>query len=295
VIVDRRAEGRLDRALPVLDPRLTRSAAGRLAREGRVLLNGRRARPADQVAEGDLVEYELPAPVRLEPSPEAIPLRVRYDDTDLVVVEKPAGMVVHPSPGHGAGTLAHALLGLGGEWSAVGGRLRPGIVHRLDRGTSGLVLAARSDAAHRSLAAQLADRTLSRTYLAIARGGVPGDRWVAEGSIARDPQNRLRMAVVEGGRPARTRFEVLERRGGHTLLRCDLETGRTHQVRVHLAAMGHPLAGDDLYARRRPEDPQRPMLHAWGLRFRHPRTGADMSFEAPPPDDFEAFWEALAR
>lgn len=294
MIVDRRAEGRLDRALPVLDPRLTRSAAGRLAREGRVLLNGERAQPADQVAEGDLVEYELPAPVRLEPGPEAIPLRVRYDDRDLVVVEKPAGMVVHPSPGHGAGTLVHALLGLGGEWSAVGGRLRPGIVHRLDRGTSGLILAARTDAAHRSLAAQLADRTLNRTYLAIARGGVPGDRWVAEGPIGRDPRNRLRMAVVEGGRPARTRFEVLERRGGHTLLRCDLDTGRTHQIRVHLAAMGHPVAGDGLYARPRPGDPPRPMLHAWRLRFRHPRTGAEMSFEAPPPADFEAFWEALA-
>lgn len=289
----REAAGRLDRALPLLDARLTRSAAGRLARAGQVLVNGRPARPAALVAEGDLVEFELPAPQRLEPAPEAIPLAILHDDRDLVVVDKPAGMVVHPAAGHQEGTLVHALLGLGGEWSALGGRVRPGIVHRLDRGTSGLILAARSDEAHRALVAQLAARTLSRTYLAIARGGVAGDRWVADGPVGRDPRNRLRMAVVEGGRPARTHFQVLERRGGHTLLQCDLETGRTHQIRVHLSAMGHPIAGDDLYARTRPGDPSRPMLHAWRMRFRHPGTGAEMSFEARPPADFETFWEGL--
>jgi 23S rRNA pseudouridine1911/1915/1917 synthase len=277
-----------------LDPGLSRSAAGRLAREGRIRVNGRTARPADQVREGDVVEYEAPEPERLVPDPEAIPLPVLYDDGELVVVDKPAGMVVHPARGHTTGTLVHALLGLGGDWSAVGGTARPGIVHRLDRGTSGLILAARTDAAHRALARQLASRTLSRTYLAIARGGIAGEGEVAVGPIGRDPRNRLRMAVVDGGRPARTRFQVVERRGGHTLLRCELETGRTHQIRVHLAALGHPIAGDDLYSRRRPEDPPRPMLHAWRLRFWHPGTGAEMSFEVPPPPDFTAFWERLA-
>ena len=245
--------------------------------------------------EGDLVEFELPEPGWVQPSPEAVPLRVLHDDGDLVVVDKPPGMVVHPSLGHAEGTLVHALLGLGGNWSALGGTARPGIVHRLDRGTSGLILAARTDAAHRELAAQLASRSLSRTYLAIARGGLRQEAQVVDGPIGRDPRNRLRMAVVEGGRPARTRFQVLDRRGGHTLVRCDLETGRTHQVRVHLAALGHPIAGDELYGRRRPQDPRRPMLHAWRLRFRHPRTGMEMSFEVPPPPDFTAFWEGLAR
>jgi 23S rRNA pseudouridine1911/1915/1917 synthase len=166
-------------------------------------------------------------------------------------------------------------------------------VHRLDRGPSGLILAARTDAAHRALAAQLADRTLTRTYLAIVRGSLAGPERVLDGPIGRHPRDRLRMAVVAGGRPARTRVRAVDRRGGHTLVQCDLETGRTHQIRVHLAALGHPVVGDDLYGRRRPGDPERPMLHAFRLRFRHPRTGEPMTFEAPPPADFTAFWEGL--
>jgi 23S rRNA pseudouridine1911/1915/1917 synthase len=277
-----------------LDPRLSRSAAARLARAGQVVVNGRQGRPSDAVRAGDVVEYEPPEPATLEPSPEAIPLTVVHDDPDLVVIDKPAGLVVHPAAGHRTGTLVHALLGLGGEWSAVGGAARPGIVHRLDRGTSGLMLAARTDQAHRALAAQLAARTLSRTYLAIVRGSLAVDDRVVEGPIGRHPRERLRMAVVEGGRPARTRVRAVERRAGHTLVQCDLDTGRTHQIRVHLAALGHPVAGDDLYGRRRPGDPERPMLHAHRLRFRHPRTGEPMTFESPPPADFAAFWDGLA-
>lgn len=282
-----------------LDPALSRSAVARLARAGRVIVNGRAARPADAVREGDVIEYEPPEPEPVELQPghpgEEIPLAVIHDDADLVVVNKPAGMVVHPAVGHRAGTLVHALLGLGGAWSTLGGAARPGIVHRLDRGTSGLILAARTDAAHRALAAQLADRSLSRTYLAIARGRVVADDQVVDGPIGRHPRDRLRMAVTAGGRDARTRVRVVERRGGHTLVQCDLESGRTHQIRVHLAALGHPIAGDDLYGRRRPGDPDRPLLHAWRLRFRHPRTGDAMSFELPPPRDFTAFWESLER
>lgn len=280
--------------LAELDPELSRSAAGRLARTGQVLVNGRQGRPSEPVRAGDVLEYQPPEPETLEAAPEAIPLRVLHDDGDVVVIDKPAGMVVHPAAGHHSGTLAHALLGLGGAWSAVGGAARPGIVHRLDRGTSGLMLAARTDVAHRDLAAQLADRTLSRTYAAIVRGGLGGEERVLDGPIARHPRDRLRMAVVEGGRPARTRVRPVERRGGHTLVQCDLDTGRTHQIRVHLAAIGHPVAGDDLYGRRRPGDPDRPMLHARRLRFRHPRTGEEMTFETPPPADFAAFWESLS-
>lgn len=255
-------------------------------------VNGRPARPADAVAEGDRIEYRVPEPELLEPAPEAIPLPLVYDDQDFVVVDKPAGMVVHPAAGHRSGTLVHALLGLGGEWSKAGGTGRPGIVHRLDRSTSGLMLAARSEQAHRALAAQLADRTLSRTYLAIVKGDLSGVG-VLDGPIARDPRDRLRMAVVKGGRAARTRYAAVERRGGHTLVRCDLETGRTHQVRVHLAALGHPVAGDHVYGRRGADDPARAMLHAWRLRLQHPRTGEQMSFESSPPADFQAFWRSL--
>jgi 23S rRNA pseudouridine1911/1915/1917 synthase len=288
------AGGRLDRVLADLDPELTRSAAARLVRAGRVARNGRPARPADAVREGDLVEYEPFPPESLEPSAEAIPLTVLFDDADLVVVDKPAGLVVHPAAGHRTGTLVHALLGLGGTWSTMGGAVRPGIVHRLDKGTSGLILAARTDAAHRSLAAQLADRTLSRTYLAIVRGHIRVADQFADGPIGRHPRDRLRMAIVEGGRAARTRVRVVERRRGHTLVQCDLETGRTHQIRVHLAALGHPIAGDALYAGARAGEPERPMLHAHRLRFRHPRTGDEMSFTSPPPADFAAFWDGLA-
>ena len=224
---------------------------------------------------------------------EAIPLEVVYEDEDLLVINKPTGMVVHPAPGHQSGTLVHALLGRGGSWSAAGGAARPGIVHRLDKGTSGLIVVARNDVSHRALSTQLSSRTLSRTYLAIARGIVKDAAGELEGPIGRHPKERKRMAVVSDGRFARTRYEVVERRRGHTLLRCDLDTGRTHQIRVHLAALGHPVAGDAEYGGREPDGPVRPMLHAWRLRLRHPRTGAEMSFEVAPPEDFEAFWASL--
>jgi 23S rRNA pseudouridine1911/1915/1917 synthase len=259
-----------------------------------VRINGKTARASERVAPGDVIDYTVPeSRPAASAFAEQIPLQVVYEDEDLVVINKPAGMVVHPAPGHHTGTLVHALLGRGGEWSTSGGAARPGIVHRLDKGTSGLIVAARNDTAHRALAAQLRDRTLSRAYLAIARGRVKDDAGELEGPIGRHPRERKRMAVVAGGRYARTRYRVLERKRTHTLLRCDLDTGRTHQIRVHLAALGHPVAGDVEYGGREP-GLQRPMLHAWRLRLRHPRTGAEMSFEAPPPEDFDGFWASVA-
>lgn len=272
-------------------PGLSRSAAARLIRQGAVRVNGRLPRASDQVLEHDVVEYELPAPVLLQPLPEAIPLQVVHEDADLVVVVKPAGMVSHPAAGHHTGTLVHALLGLGGSWATAGGEVRPGLVHRLDKDTSGLLVAARTDTAQRALSAQLADRSLSRTYLAIAVGHLAHRSGLLEGPIGRHPKDRKRMAVVAGGRAARTRYEVIEELRGHSLLRLDLESGRTHQIRVHLAALGHPVAGDRVYGGGRAAP--RPMLHAWRLRLVHPRTGAEMSFESPPPADFEAFLESL--
>ncbi len=256
-----------------------------------MLLNGKPAGPSAQVRRDDVVEFALPVPENLEPSPEAIPLSVLYEDDDLVVIDKAPGMVVHPAAGHRSGTMVHALLGRGGSWSTAGGTARPGIVHRLDKGTSGLLVAARNDRAHRLLSAQLADRSLSRTYQAIVRGIVRGSSGTLEGDIARHPTDRRRMAIVEGGRSARTHYLVLEPLKGHTLLRCDLDTGRTHQIRVHLTAFGHPIAGDRDYGGG--GVPERPMLHAWRLRLRHPADGREMSFEAPLPDDFTKFLEAI--
>jgi 23S rRNA pseudouridine1911/1915/1917 synthase len=258
-----------------------------------VLVNGKAAKASDRVARGDIVDVEPFESHHGAAPAEAIPLTVVYEDDDLVVIDKPAGMVVHPAAGHGSGTLVNALLGRGGSWSTAGGEERPGIVHRLDKGTSGLIVAARTDAAHRALASQLSDRTLSRTYQAIVRGVIKTDAGQLEGPIGRHPRERKRMAVVRGGRFARTRYQVMERRRTHTLVRCDLDTGRTHQIRVHLAALGHPVAGDAEYGGKGVGEPSRPMLHAWKLRLRHPRTGAEMSFEAAPPDDFRTFWASL--
>jgi 23S rRNA pseudouridine1911/1915/1917 synthase len=258
-----------------------------------VQVDGKAAQPSDRVAAGAVIEYEIPEAYEAVATAEPIPLEVVYEDQDIVVVDKPAGMVVHPAPGHHSGTLVHALLGRGGSWSGTGGVTRPGIVHRLDKGTSGLIVVARNDASHRALSSQLSSRTLSRTYLAIARGRVKDDAGELQGPIGRHPKERKRMAVVSGGRFARTRYEVVERRRGHTLLRCDLDTGRTHQIRVHLAAFGHPVAGDEEYGGREPDGPARPMLHAWRLRLRHPRTGEEMTFEVAPPADFEDFWSSL--
>ncbi len=245
------------------------------------------------MAAGDVVEFEIPEAYFVVAGAEEIPLDVVYEDEDIAVVNKPAGMVVHPAPGHHTGTLVHALLGRGGAWSAVGGAARPGVVHRLDKGTSGLIVVARNDVSHRALSGQLKDRSLSRTYLAIAQGRIKDDAGELEGPIGRHPRERKRMAVVAGGRFARTGYQVVERKRTHTLLRCDLDTGRTHQIRVHLAALGHPVAGDIEYGGQE-QGLGRPMLHAWRLRLRHPRTGAEMIFEAAPPEDFTAFWDSLA-
>jgi len=219
---------------------------------------------------GDVVRVEVPKVEKRTITGEDIPVAIVYEDEALLVVDKPAGMVVHPAPGHHTGTLVHELLGRGGNWSAVGGTQRPGIVHRLDKGTSGLIVVARNDVSHRALSSQLKDRSLSRAYMAIVRGRIKDDAGELEGPIGRDPKDRKRMAVVSGGRFARTRYQVVERRAGHTLVRCELDTGRTHQIRVHLAALGYPIAGDVEYGGHE-EGAARPMLHAWRLRLRHPR------------------------
>jgi 23S rRNA pseudouridine1911/1915/1917 synthase len=271
----------------------SRSVATRLVRQGAVLVNGLPARAGRSVVPGDRVRVRLPHAVEAAPAAEAIPVRVVYEDADLMVIDKPAGMVVHPGAGQATGTLVNALLALHADWPTTGGPNRPGIVHRLDKGTSGLMLVARHDVAHRRLSSDLAERKVSRTYRAICLGRLTGDG-VIEAAIGRDPRDRKRMAVVDGGRAAVTRFSVLEALAGATHLEVTLGTGRTHQIRVHLAAIGHPLVGDATYGRGRgPAVIERPALHAQRLSFRHPIGGQPMEFDSVPPQDFLQALELL--
>ncbi len=269
---------------------LTRSAAARLLEEGRVTLEGRPLAKNYRLTGGEALAVSLPDPEPIEALPQDIPLEVVYEDGDVIVVNKPKGLVVHPAPGHPDGTLVNALLHhCGGSLSGVGGALRPGIVHRIDRDTSGLIIAAKNDLAHQALSAQLQDHTLARTYECLAVGGFREDAGTVDAPIGRHPVDRKKMAVVSGGRPAVTHWEVLERFPGLTYLRCRLETGRTHQIRVHLAHLGHPILGDTVYGARKPVPGlQGQCLHAVGLRFLHPRTGEPVELCCPLPEEFQA-------
>jgi 23S rRNA pseudouridine1911/1915/1917 synthase len=285
---------RLDQYLTGLLAGESRSRVQRLIAQGHVRLNDRPARPGSRLRAGDRLSWELPqaTPSRLQAEP--MELRVLYEDEYLVVIDKPAGLVVHPGPGHSTGTLVHGLLGRGPAWSTIGGSERPGIVHRLDRDTSGLMVVARNDAAHRELARQLQQRVMTRRYRAIVVGEVADLAARIEAPIGRDRKNRQRMAVVASGREAITEFRRLEIAGGHSLLDVSLGTGRTHQIRVHLAYIKHPVLGDPVYGRRSPLI-NRPALHAQSLTLRHPRTGKSMTWESPPPEDFESAWNSLSH
>ncbi len=277
---------------------LTRSAAARLLEEGRVTDRGRPVAKNLRVQLGQVLEVTLPEPEEPEARPQDIPLDVVYEDEDVIVVNKPTGMVVHPAPGHPDGTLVNALLYHCGEsLSGVGGQKRPGIVHRIDRDTSGLIIAAKNDAAHLALAAQLADHTLARTYECLAVGNFREDSGTVNAPIGRHPVDRKRMAVVrQGGREAVTHWEVIARYPGVTHLRCRLETGRTHQIRVHLAHIGHPILGDTVYGAKKPVPGLTGQcLHAVGLRFLHPRTGEPVELTCPLPEEFVRMLDKLRR
>ena len=274
----------------------TRSAAARLIGEGRVLRNGKAVKKSDLTREGDVISVRTEdAPAPPEARPEDIPLDVVFEDADVIVVNKPRGMVVHPAPGHPDGTLVNALLyHCGDTLSGVGGELRPGIVHRLDRDTSGLIIAAKNDAAHLSLSAQLADRSLSRVYEAVVRGGFREDAGTVDAPIGRHPTDRKRMAVTDrNSRAAVTHWEVIARYRGYTHVRCILETGRTHQIRVHMAHIGHPLLGDTVYGGKADKGLEGQCLHARELKFIHPRTGESVRLRSELPDYFRQVLERL--
>jgi len=283
---------RLDQALARLLPAESRSRLARLVEDGAVLVDGDRVRPRHKLRGGEFLEVTiLPRPEQSAFRPEGIALEVVHEDGDVLVIAKPAGLVVHPGSGNWAGTMLNALLHRVPELKSLP---RAGIVHRLDKETSGLLVVARNEAAMQDLVRQLQARTVKRTYLAIARGSMAGEGTV-DRPIGRHPTQRTRMAVVPGGKPAVTRYRVKESFAAHALLECDLETGRTHQIRVHLASIGHPLEGDPVYGPRGSRRLGRQALHAWKLSFVHPRTGRQVRFTAPPPADFEALVEALRK
>lgn len=289
---------RVDQFLARTVPDLTRSAVQRLLEEGAVTLGGEPVKKNRKTEAGEVYVVALPDPEPIEATPQNIPLDVVYEDEDVIVVNKPVGMVVHPAAGHPDGTLVNALLyHCGDSLSGINGKLRPGIVHRIDRDTSGLIIAAKNDAAHLALAAQLEDHSLYREYHAIAVGGFREDAGAVDAPVARHPVDRKKMAVDRvNGKNAVTHWRVLERYSGYTYLQCRLETGRTHQIRVHLAYLGHPILGDTVYGAKKPVPGlQGQCLHAAGLRFVHPRTGKTVELSCPLPEEFQAQLQRLAR
>jgi len=284
---------RLDRYVADQLPDLSRGTVQTLIATGHVRVDGQQRKPKFRMTPGEVVSVEIPPPEIDEILPDPIPLTIVHEDADVIVIDKPAGMVVHPAPGHPRGTLANALLSHVPGIS-VGGSQRPGIVHRLDKDTSGLIVAAKTDRGRTSLVSQWENRSVEKTYLALVAGSVADEEATIDAPIGRDPKNRQRMAVLRSGRPAVTRFQVVERFPNATLLELSIETGRTHQIRVHLAFIGHPIIGDQLYGRPRGMEPEldRQFLHASALAFQLP-SGTRLRLEAPLPDDLEGVLEQL--
>ena len=296
---------RLDSWLRTKFPAVSRGWIQRLMEEGHIRVNGHMVKPTHTPRAGEQVEVHWPEARPAEAQPEPIPLDILYEDEALVVLNKPAGLVVHPASGHETRTLVNALLHhCRGQLSGIGGVARPGIVHRLDKDTSGCMLAAKTDATHLALSAQFAGRKVEKTYQAIVCGEMERDRGEIRAAIARHSSHRKCMAVDEAcGREAHTSYRVLERLNGATLAEASLHTGRTHQIRVHFKFLGYPLVGDDTYGHRQNQHLEeltryrapRQMLHAWHLAFQHPRTGRRLQFEAPLPEDFRDALTALRR
>ena len=286
---------RFDKAVSLLNSELSRSYITKLIEEGKILLNGKQEKPSIKVKENDEIFIEELVDQKSDIKEEDIPLDVVYEDADILVINKPQGMVVHPANGHYSGTLVNALMFQADSLSSINGVIRPGIVHRIDKDTSGLLCVAKNDNAHHFLAEQLKDHTMAREYMALVRGVIKENSGTIEMPIGRDKNNRQKMAVTKEGKPAITHFSVVERFANHTLVKCQLVSGRTHQIRVHMSAIGYPVEGDPLYAGKNYDklykDGQ--LLVAYKLKLIHPQTKKEMVFEIPLPDYFEKVLDSL--
>lgn len=272
---------------------ISRAYAQQLIGEGQITVNGNRSKASHRLAVGDRVVAIIPPPSPISLAPEDIPLKVVYEDSDLIVVDKPAGLLVHPAAGQRTGTLVNALLARCPDLQGIDGSVRPGIVHRLDKNTSGLMVVAKNDAAQMSLSRQIKQRSITKGYLALVAGRLSPERGAIEAPVGRHPKDRKRMAVVSGGREARTQYRVIKYLNGYTLLEAMPETGRTHQIRVHFSAIGHPVLGDPVYGKKSPLL-GRQFLHAHRLGFRLPSTGEFVEFRAELPPDLEEVLDHIA-
>ena len=286
---------RLDKAVAMLNSELSRSFITKLIEEGKITINGKVEKPSFKVKENDEINVEEIVDVKSDIKEEDIPLDVVYEDDDILIINKPQGMVVHPANGHYSGTLVNALMFMEDSLSSINGVIRPGIVHRIDKDTSGLLCVAKNDNAHHFLAEQLKDHTMAREYMALVRGVIKENSGTIEMPIGRDKNNRQKMAVTKEGKPAITHFMVVERFNNHTLIKCQLVSGSTHQIRVHMSAIGYPVEGDPLYAGKNYDklykDGQ--LLVAYKLKLIHPKTKKEMVFEIPLPEYFEKVLESL--
>lgn len=289
---------RIDKYLAEQLTDITRSYLQKLLKDGSVQMNGKPVKTSTKTAAGAVIELTIPEPEEPEILPEDIPLDILYEDSDVILINKPKDMVVHPAAGHYTGTLVNALMyHCKGDLSGINGVLRPGIVHRIDKDTTGVLIVCKNDKAHNALAEQLKEHSITRKYRAIVCGNLKEDEGTVDAPLGRHPQDRKKMAIVRtGGKRAVTHYRVLERFGNYTYIECQLETGRTHQIRVHMASLGHPLLGDEVYGRvKSPFKLEGQTLHAMVLGFIHPTTGEYMEFEAPLPEYFEKLLEKLRR
>ncbi|OES43677.1 RluA family pseudouridine synthase [Domibacillus iocasae] len=287
--------GRIDKIAATQDEQYSRSQVQEWLKEGRVLVNGKSVKANYKAAAGDEVTIDIPDPEELDIEAENLQLDIYYEDEDVIVVNKPRGMVVHPAPGHTSGTLVNGLMYHCKDLSGINGVMRPGIVHRIDKDTSGLLMVAKNDMAHEKLVNQLVEKSVTRKYKAIVHGVISHDFGTIDAPIGRDTKDRQKMGIVDHGKVAVTHFHVLERFNDFTFVECELETGRTHQIRVHMKYIGYPLAGDPKYGPRKTLNIDGQALHAGVLGFIHPRTNEYMEFEAPAPKEFNDLLDELRK
>jgi 23S rRNA pseudouridine1911/1915/1917 synthase len=292
-ILEEQKGDRIDKVISSLDKEWSRTQVQQWIKEGNVLVNGQQIKTNYKCSTNDQIEITIPDPEELDVLPEDLNLEIYYEDKDVLVVNKPRGMVVHPAPGHTSGTLVNGLMAHCKDLSGINGVLRPGIVHRIDKDTTGLLMVAKNDMAHESLVNQLVAKTVTRKYKAIVHGVIPHDFGTVDAPLGRDTKDRQSMTVVDHGKHAVTHFHVIERFKDFTFVECQLETGRTHQIRVHMKYIGYPLAGDPKYGPKKTLDINGQALHAGVLGFNHPRTNEYLEFEAPLPEDIELLLNQL--